>query len=152
MKMKMKIKLEIGEDLTEFLGVTKWEAIIPAELHGKVKGTRPSWIPKTDEPRCLDGNTLVITEDGKKRISDICRDKYQGKALSLNEMTGELEYKNITNHMVSRANDDWYEIEIEGVHKLICTGNHLIYIPELLSYRRADQLSIENNVLYTKNR
>jgi hypothetical protein len=142
---------ELGQDVTELVGVKKWEPYIPPEMTGKVKGTRPHFIPKTDEPRCLDGDTLVITEDGKKRISDICREQYQGKALSLNEMTGELEYKNITNHIVSRANDDWYEIEIEGVHKLICTGNHLIYIPELMSYRRADQLSIENNVLYTKN-
>lgn len=42
---------EIGQDITEIVGVKKWEPQIPAELHGKVKGTRPHWIPKTDEPR-----------------------------------------------------------------------------------------------------
>lgn len=42
---------EVGQDVTELAGVVKWEPYIPAELTGKVKGTRPSWIPKTDEPR-----------------------------------------------------------------------------------------------------
>lgn len=40
-----------GQDVTLEAGVTKWEPQIPPELQGKVKGTRPSWIPKTDEPR-----------------------------------------------------------------------------------------------------
>jgi RNA ligase (TIGR02306 family) len=42
---------EIGQDVTEVIGVKKYEPYIPPELVGKVKGTRPSWIPKTDEPR-----------------------------------------------------------------------------------------------------
>ena len=42
---------EVGQDVTLETGVIKYEPYIPAELHGKVKGTRPSWIPKTDEPR-----------------------------------------------------------------------------------------------------
>ena len=42
---------EVGQDITSLVGVEKYEPIVPAELAGKVKGTRPSWIPKTDEPR-----------------------------------------------------------------------------------------------------
>lgn len=42
---------EVGQDVTQLVGVEKYEPQIPAELNGKVKGTRPSWIPKTDEPR-----------------------------------------------------------------------------------------------------
>jgi RNA ligase (TIGR02306 family) len=41
----------IGLDVTERLGIQKWEAPIPACLAGKVKGSFPSWIPKTDEFR-----------------------------------------------------------------------------------------------------
>jgi len=40
-----------GDDVTESLGIQKWEAPIPACLAGKVKGTFPSFIPKTDEER-----------------------------------------------------------------------------------------------------
>lgn len=40
-----------GLDVTEKLGIVKYEPPIPAELSGKVKGNFPSFIPKTDEER-----------------------------------------------------------------------------------------------------
>ena len=40
-----------GDDLTEFLGVTKYEPVIPACLNGEVKGARPPYTIKTDEDR-----------------------------------------------------------------------------------------------------
>ena len=40
-----------GMDLTETLGVTKYEPPIPACLAGKVFGQRPWFVPKTDEER-----------------------------------------------------------------------------------------------------
>lgn len=40
-----------GMDVTERLGIVKYEPPIPAELAGKVKGGFPSFIPKTDEER-----------------------------------------------------------------------------------------------------
>jgi RNA ligase (TIGR02306 family) len=45
------LPIEIGTDVTELLGVIKYEAPIPPELSGKVKGSFPSFIPKTDEER-----------------------------------------------------------------------------------------------------
>ena len=40
-----------GQDVSENLGITKYEAPIPAELAGEVKGMFPSQIPKTDQER-----------------------------------------------------------------------------------------------------
>lgn len=40
-----------GLDVTDILGVTKFEPPIPANLAGTVKGMFPSFIPKTDETR-----------------------------------------------------------------------------------------------------
>ncbi len=40
-----------GDDLTEALDIVKYEPPIPAQLAGKIKGTFPSFIPKTDEIR-----------------------------------------------------------------------------------------------------
>jgi len=40
-----------GQDVTELLGVKKWEVPIPAELSGRIEGQRPEWIPRTDELR-----------------------------------------------------------------------------------------------------
>lgn len=63
--------LEEGTDITELLGVEKYEPEIPAQLQGQVKGGFPSFIFKTDEtriqaePQVLDryrGESFYITE------------------------------------------------------------------------------------------
>lgn len=71
--------LPIGElvsesmDVTEMLGIVKYEPPIPAELNGKVKGMFPSFIRKTDEERIQNlskeydefksnGNNFYVTE------------------------------------------------------------------------------------------
>lgn len=43
--------IEEGADVTEVLGVVKYEPPVPAELAGKVKGYFPSFLRKTDEER-----------------------------------------------------------------------------------------------------
>lgn len=45
------IAIEEGQDVTEIMGVTKYEPPIPASLSGLMKGSFPSFIPKTDETR-----------------------------------------------------------------------------------------------------
>jgi RNA ligase (TIGR02306 family) len=40
-----------GADVTELLGILKWEKEIPAQLAGIMKGSFPSAIPKTDQER-----------------------------------------------------------------------------------------------------
>lgn len=40
-----------GQDVTEAIGIVKYEPPIPANLSGDVKGGFPSFIPKTDETR-----------------------------------------------------------------------------------------------------
>ena len=40
-----------GFDVTEALGIIKYEVPIPACLSGQIKGMRPSFVPKTDETR-----------------------------------------------------------------------------------------------------
>lgn len=42
---------EEGNDVTELLGIQKWEAPIPTCLAGIVKGNFPSLVPKTDQER-----------------------------------------------------------------------------------------------------
>lgn len=40
-----------GMDVTEYLGVVKYEPPVPVSLGGEAKGSFPSFIPKTDEDR-----------------------------------------------------------------------------------------------------
>jgi RNA ligase (TIGR02306 family) len=43
--------LEEGQDVTELLGVKKYERVIPAQLAGKVRGNFPGFLRKTDQER-----------------------------------------------------------------------------------------------------
>lgn len=43
--------LEEGVDVTDLLGIVKYEPPIPAELAGKIRGNFPSFLRKTDEER-----------------------------------------------------------------------------------------------------
>ena len=55
------IIVEEGQDVSEFLGIIKWEAPIPASLAGQVKGKFPSSVPKTDSER-IQNLTSELTE------------------------------------------------------------------------------------------
>ena len=43
--------LDEGADVTEQLGVRKWEPPVPVGMGGRVKGGFPGFLPKTDETR-----------------------------------------------------------------------------------------------------
>jgi len=43
--------IEVGKDVSEMLGIVKWEPTIPAQLRGHILGSFPSFIPKTDQER-----------------------------------------------------------------------------------------------------
>ena len=62
---------EEGADVTELLGVRKWEPPLPVGMGGKVKGGFPGFLPKTDETRVQvlepvlernRGKTFYVTE------------------------------------------------------------------------------------------
>lgn len=42
----------VGDDVSEILGIVKHEPVVPAALAGNAKGNFPSFISRTDEPRC----------------------------------------------------------------------------------------------------
>jgi RNA ligase (TIGR02306 family) len=43
---------QVDTDVSERLGIQKWEPVIPAQLAGQVRGNFPTVIPKTDQERC----------------------------------------------------------------------------------------------------
>jgi len=55
-----------GEDVTELLGIQKWEPEIPAQLKGMVKGGFPACVPKTDETRVQAEPGLIQEFQGKR--------------------------------------------------------------------------------------
>ena len=55
----------VGTDLTEALGVTKYEKVLPHSLAGEAIGFFPSFIPKTDEPNFQTAAELIDAIRGK---------------------------------------------------------------------------------------
>jgi hypothetical protein len=127
--------LEPGVDVTNLLGIIKYDKPIPANLQGLVKGQFPSFLSKTDEERCLSADTIVITESGKKTIKEIVDTKYSGKVLSHNILINKDEFQYINNHSAMNNNNDWYELELYSGKTIKLTGNHRIWLSELKCYR-----------------
>ena len=65
------ISVSEGDDVTEFLGIQKWERPLPTQLQGQAKGNFPSFIHKTDQERCqnLQKNIFVDWKDLEWEIS-----------------------------------------------------------------------------------
>ena len=51
-----------GEDVSEVLGIVKWERPIPAQLQGQIKGNFPPSIPKTDQTRIQSFSEQTLKE------------------------------------------------------------------------------------------
>ncbi len=55
-----------GDDVSEIMGIVKYEQPIPAVLSGKVKGNFPGFLPKTDEERVQNIGDVIERHKGEK--------------------------------------------------------------------------------------
>jgi RNA ligase (TIGR02306 family) len=76
------VQFEVGMDVTNLLGVTKYEPPIPAELAGKVKGLFPSFLYKTDEERIqnLSSEYETYKEKSKEDVKFYVTEKLDGSS------------------------------------------------------------------------
>lgn len=56
----------LGDDITELLGIIKYEPLIHASLSGKVKGSFPAFLEKTDEERIQNCVSILQHPDANK--------------------------------------------------------------------------------------
>jgi RNA ligase (TIGR02306 family) len=75
-----------GDDVTEALGIVKYEPPIPAELAGKVKGLFPSFIRKTDEERI---QNLASEYEEMKKHTYYVTEKLDGSSATFYYNNGE---------------------------------------------------------------
>jgi RNA ligase (TIGR02306 family) len=81
---------QFGEDsdVTEYLGIVKWEKAMPAQLAGTAKGNFPSLIPKTDQERAqnLVKEIVAANEAGMKfEITE----KLEGSSMTVFRTVGD---------------------------------------------------------------
>ena len=93
----------------------------------------PDWIVKTDETRCLNGNTKIDTNIGNIRIADIVNKSMNVLVKSYNKENDTIEYKPITSFQKYKQNEPWvnirYKINKFGNREngVKCTLDHMFY-------------------------
>ena len=105
-----------GTDLTEALGVTKYEKPIPAGMGGDAVGAFPSFLPKTDEPNFqtvefaeLMAQPFYVTE---KADGSSCTAWYDGAGLHVASRNWELKELTATGaHNVYWSTARQYKLE-----------------------------------------
>jgi RNA ligase (TIGR02306 family) len=70
-----------GDDVSEALGIVKYEPPVPAQLAGLVKGNFPSQIPKTDQER-VQNLTREITEATAGNLEFTVEEKLDGSSMT----------------------------------------------------------------------
>ena len=84
-----RLQVEEGVDVSEYLGIVKYEAPIPASLAGEVKGMFPSRIPKTDQERIQ--NLSVELEEWKaEKLTWEVTEKLDGSSMTVYIIDGEV--------------------------------------------------------------
>lgn len=77
-----------GDDMTELLGIQKWEKPIPAELSGVMRGSFPTEIPKTDQERCQNlVNEIRVASDNNLLFE--VTEKLEGSSMTVYRIRGE---------------------------------------------------------------
>lgn len=72
----------VGEDVTEILGIQKYEAPIPTQLQGTARGNFPQFIKKTDQERIQ--NCILDLEKDPKLWSDcVIEEKLEGSSVTV---------------------------------------------------------------------
>ena len=79
---------DVGTDLTEYLGIQKWEPPIPSQLQGMMRGNFPHFIPKTDQERCQNLRKHIF-ETHKDEIYEVTT-KLDGSSMTVYIKDGEI--------------------------------------------------------------
>lgn len=157
----------VGQDISEFLGITEYIPPIPSELAGQVARlpyTQYSFhdvenftinkkrfvedeevIASEKLHGCKIYETIVITNKGKLKIGDIVENKMDVLVESFNHETNKKEFKPINNYFNHGQSDDWYKLELEDGKTITITGNDRVYLPDLGIYRHVRDLELGDN-------
>lgn len=114
--------------------------------------TKFPYVHKTDEERCLIGDTKIQTNIGTLRIADIVNKELPVEVLSYNHKTKNIEFKPILSYQCFNKSDDEDLIEIKYPYRfgnqktntIRCTPDHKFFNGE--EYVRADSIKVGDNI------
>lgn len=99
-----------GSDVTEMLGVLKWEKPINAQLAGVCKGNFPTLIPKTDQERVQNLKKEIAAAQGQVYEAT---EKLEGSSMTVYLMGGEFGVCSRNMDLKRDENNSFWKVAIE---------------------------------------
>ena len=116
--------IEEGADVTDLLGVVRYDPPVPASLQGIAKGPFPSWIPKTDEERV---QNLTDRYDSWRDEDFYLTEKLDGSSATFYLKDGEFGVCSRNLDLVETADNTFWkvarELDIEAKIRDLKRGN-----------------------------
>lgn len=128
--------LHVGEDVTDTLGIQKWEPPIPAQLQGMMKGNFPHFIPKTDQERCQNLRKDIF-ETHQDEIYEVTT-KLDGSSMTVYVKDGEVG--------VCSRNIDLVETEGNSFWKSAHQQN-ILYALRTVSEDKGEEYAIQGELI-----
>lgn len=127
----------VGTDLTEALGIKKWDKPLSPQLVGVAKGNFPSFIPKTDQERVQNLTKEINEFQGEEFEVTI---KLDGSSITVYSVkdsdTGKWVDGVCSRNLDLKEGDSafWVIAKQEGIHeKIKSTGRQLAFQGEMLN-------------------
>lgn len=123
-----------GLDVSERLGITKYEPPMPAELQGKVKGLFPSFIPKTDEERVQNLTKEYEMMKYQSKHQFYVTEKLDGSSATFYFKDGEFGVCSRNLELIETEGNTFWKVarELDLENKLKENGKNLMLQGELI--------------------
>ncbi|MEL6925218.1 MAG: RNA ligase (ATP), partial [Bacteroidota bacterium] len=125
-------QLELGTDVSESLGIIKYERPIPPSLSGIAKGDFPGFIPKTDEERIQN-----LEYGDLKQYAYTVTEKLDGSSMTVFVNNGEIGVCSRNLELVEDANNTLWQMAAQYSlpEKLKTLGRNLAIQGELIGHK-----------------
>lgn len=125
---------EEGTDVTDLLGIVKYEPPIPAELAGKVKGQFPSFLRKTDEERVQNLSKEYVEWGIQSKHQFYVTEKLDGSSATFYMKDGEFGVCSRNLELLETEGNTFWKVarEIDLENKLRKYGQNISLQGELI--------------------
>jgi RNA ligase (TIGR02306 family) len=125
-----------GLDVTDMLGIIKYEPPIPAELSGKVKGLFPSFLYKTDEERIqnLSSEYETYKEKNKEDVKFYVTEKLDGSSATFYIKDGVFGVCSRNLELLETEGNSFWKVarELKLEESLVSLGKNICLQGELI--------------------
>jgi len=121
----------VGSDVSDLLGIVKYEPPIPAQLAGEVKGPFPGFISKTDEERVQ--NLIDVLPDYSDSLFYVT-EKVDGTSITIYLKDGQFGICSRNLELVENPENTYWRVvrELDLENKLRAHGKNLALQGELI--------------------